>query len=211
MMRRAIPAFAGLIVLSQPASAGVPLFGQVSCAVVRFYVAKYSEATAEKWARSHGASEAEIETARHCLHRAEVQTASLAPKPQVVAPVAEHEGTQHKPDERDPDQGALRVSMAVQSAIPEQDSHEGQSDAAVHDVIRPKDIEDRSSARASLEVKDEPALSNAKTSTLRMRNVGATHRAYTSGASGWFKRLWARLTRGPQLTLAVLHIGAGRR
>jgi hypothetical protein len=84
MMRRAILTFAALIALSQTAMAGVPLFGHVSCAVVRFYVAKYSEVAAEKWARSHGASESEIETARHCLHGTEVQTASLAPKPQVV-------------------------------------------------------------------------------------------------------------------------------
>ena len=55
-MRRAIPAFATLIALSQTATAG-----NVSCAVVRFYVAKYSEAAAVTWARGHGASDAEIE------------------------------------------------------------------------------------------------------------------------------------------------------
>ena len=49
MMRRAILAFAALIALSQSATAGVLLFGHVSCAVVRFYVAKYSEAAAETW------------------------------------------------------------------------------------------------------------------------------------------------------------------
>src|SRR5246127_4862809 len=89
MMRRAIAAFATLIALSQTATAGVPLFGHVSCAVVRFYVAKYSEAAAEKWARGHGAGDAEIETARRCLHgaSANVQTASLAAKSQVPAPV----------------------------------------------------------------------------------------------------------------------------
>jgi hypothetical protein len=32
------------------------------------YVAKYSEPAAEAWARSHGATEAEIERARACLN-----------------------------------------------------------------------------------------------------------------------------------------------
>jgi hypothetical protein len=45
---------------------------RVSCTVVRYYVAKYTVAAAEAWARSKGAAEAEIETARHCL---KVQTA----------------------------------------------------------------------------------------------------------------------------------------
>src|SRR2546421_12949598 len=54
MIRRAIPAFVTLIALSQTATAGVPLFGHVSCGVVRFYVAKYSQAAAEKWARGQG-------------------------------------------------------------------------------------------------------------------------------------------------------------
>ena len=86
MIRRAIPAFVALIALNQTATAGV------SCAVVRFYVAKYSEAAAETWARSHGASDAEIETARRCLHhRANVQIASSAARSQVLAPVTQQE------------------------------------------------------------------------------------------------------------------------
>jgi hypothetical protein len=52
---------------------------RMSCTVVRFYVAKYSEAAAESWARSRGASDAEIETARRCLGSS-VQTASFAGK-----------------------------------------------------------------------------------------------------------------------------------
>jgi hypothetical protein len=43
------------------------LLARASCTVVRYYVAKYTAATAEAWARSNGATEAEIETARHCL------------------------------------------------------------------------------------------------------------------------------------------------
>ena len=53
------------------------LFHRASCSVVRFYVAKYSAEAAESWARSHGATEAEIETARHCLQGAPVQAASV--------------------------------------------------------------------------------------------------------------------------------------
>ena len=51
---------------------------RLSCTVVRFYVAKYSEAAAEAWARSKGATDAEIETARKCLPGSTVQTASFA-------------------------------------------------------------------------------------------------------------------------------------
>ena len=45
---------------------------RVSCPVVRYYVAKYTIAIAETWARSKGATEGEIEAARQCL---KVQTA----------------------------------------------------------------------------------------------------------------------------------------
>jgi hypothetical protein len=38
-----------------------------SCTVVRYYVAKYTVAGAESWARSNGATAAEIEKARRCL------------------------------------------------------------------------------------------------------------------------------------------------
>lgn len=51
------------------------LIRRASCSVVRFYVAKFSAYAAEAWARSHGASEAEIESARHCLRDAPSQTA----------------------------------------------------------------------------------------------------------------------------------------
>jgi hypothetical protein len=46
--------------------------------VVRYYVAKYSASTAEIWARSHGATDAEIEAARHCLKGAPAETAQAA-------------------------------------------------------------------------------------------------------------------------------------
>ena len=50
------------------ASASEGLFHRASCSVVRYYVAKYSASMAEAWARSKGASEAEIEAARRCLN-----------------------------------------------------------------------------------------------------------------------------------------------
>ena len=51
------------------------LVHRASCAVVRFYVAKFSAYAAEAWARSHGATEAEIEAAKRCLKDAPARTA----------------------------------------------------------------------------------------------------------------------------------------
>jgi hypothetical protein len=61
--------FASAIVLGlAPVSASAEgIFHRASCSVVRYYVAKYSASMAEAWARSKGATEAEIEAARHCL------------------------------------------------------------------------------------------------------------------------------------------------
>lgn len=66
-----------LIALGQVATAGEKqgLVHRVSCSVVRYYVAKYSEWAAEAWARSHGATDAEIHAARSCLTGS--QTANL--------------------------------------------------------------------------------------------------------------------------------------
>jgi len=59
---------AALVASSQIAEAAEhSVLRRVSCTVVRFYVAKYSAEMAEAWARSKGASEAEIESARRCL------------------------------------------------------------------------------------------------------------------------------------------------
>jgi hypothetical protein len=52
------------------------LVRRASCTLVRFYVAKYSAEAAEMWARNHGATEAEIEAARRCIHGSPVQAAS---------------------------------------------------------------------------------------------------------------------------------------
>jgi hypothetical protein len=46
------------------------IFHRASCTVVRYYVAKYSASAAEAWARSKGATEAEIEAARRCINAA---------------------------------------------------------------------------------------------------------------------------------------------
>jgi hypothetical protein len=62
--------FAGL---APPAQAGE--IHRISCTLVRLYVAKYSAPAAEAWARNKGATEAEIEAARHCLKDAPMQTA----------------------------------------------------------------------------------------------------------------------------------------
>ena len=200
-MRRAILAFATLIALSQTATAGV------SCAVVRFYVAKYSEAAAETWARGHGASAAEIETARRCLHSTNVQTASWAARSQVLAPVTEQERAQHEPAERDPDQDALHVvPVQGQRADPQQDNHDNEPGVQ----IRPKDIV---AEHVSYAIKD-PVPSDGKTTTLRPRYVGAMHRADSARVTGhvpWLKRLWDHLTRRRQFSVAFLHFRGGRR
>ena len=54
------------------------LLHRASCPVVSYYVEKYGVASTETWARSKGASEAEIETARRCLRGAPVLTAQNA-------------------------------------------------------------------------------------------------------------------------------------
>ena len=77
-MPRAAAAFALLLILGHPATAGAGR--HLSCTVVRFYVAKYSEAAAESYARSRGATDSDIQTARKCLGGSGVQTASFAAK-----------------------------------------------------------------------------------------------------------------------------------
>ncbi|MGH6681687.1 MAG: hypothetical protein ACREDL_22740 [Bradyrhizobium sp.] len=90
MLTRALGALALTIVLSPGAFAGgyyhydhhyghsydhPGIVHRMSCAAVRYYVARYSASTAVMWARSHGASDAEIDAARHCLRGAPAQTA----------------------------------------------------------------------------------------------------------------------------------------
>ena len=212
MIRRAILAFVTFIALSHTATAGVPLFGHVSCGVVRFYVAKYSQAAAEKWARGHGAGDAEIETARRCLHSPNVQTASSAVRSQVLAPATGQERAKHEPPERNSDQDALRVvPMQGQRADPKQDKPNDEPPA--RGFIRPDSMEGRSARYVSHEIKDL-ATSDRKTTKLRPRHAGTTHRAAKTGVTGhfgWLKRVWARLTRPHQFSIAFLHFRDGRR
>lgn len=73
--------FPGLFVLavcmglSPQALAGEGVIRRASCTLVRFYVAKYSASAAEMWARSKGATDAEIEAARRCITSPPAQTA----------------------------------------------------------------------------------------------------------------------------------------
>jgi hypothetical protein len=74
---RAFFVFAAVLVgSSQVAEAAEQsVLRRMSCSVVRFYVAKYSIGAAEAYARSKGATEAEIESARRCLKGSPVLTA----------------------------------------------------------------------------------------------------------------------------------------
>ena len=54
---------------------------RISCPVVRYYVAQYSASAAEQWARSKGASDAEIEAARRCLKPDTTRTAKAPSRP----------------------------------------------------------------------------------------------------------------------------------
>jgi hypothetical protein len=208
MIRRATLAFVTFIALSQTATAGVPLFGHVSCGVVRFYVAKYSQAAAEKWARGHGAGDAEIETARRCLHSPNVQTASSVVRSQVLAPATGQERVKHEPPERNSDQEA---SVQGQRAAPEQDKPNAEPPA--RGFIRRDNMEGRSARYVSHQIKDL-APSDRKSTTLRPRYAGTTHRAARAGVTGhfgWLKRVWARLTRPHRSRIAFLHFRDGQR
>jgi hypothetical protein len=64
--------------LSSEALAERGVMQRMSCAMVRVYVAKYSASAAEMWARSHGATDAQIEAARECLKGTTERTAQAA-------------------------------------------------------------------------------------------------------------------------------------
>jgi hypothetical protein len=83
MKRRLMAVLAICLGLSSGASAGEQsgLLHRASCTLVRFYVAKYSAAAAEQWARSNGATDTEIEAARRCLTPETTRTAKAQTKP----------------------------------------------------------------------------------------------------------------------------------
>jgi hypothetical protein len=62
---------AGMLILamgSELQAAGEPPPGdRISCSEVRYYVEKYTAAVAESYARSQGATDAQINRARRCL------------------------------------------------------------------------------------------------------------------------------------------------
>jgi hypothetical protein len=49
---------------------------RMSCAMVRYYVTLYSAAAAEQYARSKGATDADIEVARRCIKPGNLQAAA---------------------------------------------------------------------------------------------------------------------------------------
>ena len=122
----------------------------------------------------------------------------------MLAPVTGQERAQDKPAERNPDQEA---SVKGQHADPDQDKHNGEPPA--RGFIRPDNTEHRSARYVSHETK-VLASSDRKTTTLRPRHAVTTHRA-RSGHVGWLKRVWARLTRPHQFSIAFLHFRDGRR
>jgi hypothetical protein len=77
MLLRGIGAVALTLSLSPPSEALAErgVMQRMSCAMVRVYVAKYSASAAEMWARSHGATDAQIEAARECLKGTTERTA----------------------------------------------------------------------------------------------------------------------------------------
>ena len=77
MLMRAIAAATLMLSIGSRANAGARhgVTHRMSCSEVRYYVAKYSAATAEMYARSHGATETQIDAARRCLKDQSVQTA----------------------------------------------------------------------------------------------------------------------------------------
>jgi hypothetical protein len=66
-LRLLLSFFAILLALAPVEASAEGILHRASCSVVRYYVAKYSAEMAEAWARSKGATEAEIASARRCL------------------------------------------------------------------------------------------------------------------------------------------------
>ncbi len=64
---RLLPIIAVLFAMTPVEASAEGMLHRMSCSVVRYYVAKYSASMAEAYARSKGATEAEIAAARRCL------------------------------------------------------------------------------------------------------------------------------------------------
>ena len=62
-----VAASIGFMVSASTVGAGEVSVRGASCTLVRYYVAIYSVPAAEAWARSKGATDAEVQTARRCI------------------------------------------------------------------------------------------------------------------------------------------------
>jgi len=79
MVMRAASILVVVLGLSPGAMAGghTGILHRMSCTMVRYYVALYSATAAEQYARGNGATDADIEVARHCIKpEVATQTAS---------------------------------------------------------------------------------------------------------------------------------------
>jgi hypothetical protein len=79
MVMRAASILVVVLGLSPDAMAGghTGILHRISCTMVRYYVALYSATAAEQYARGKGATDADIEVARHCIKpEVATQTAS---------------------------------------------------------------------------------------------------------------------------------------
>jgi hypothetical protein len=80
MIIRAASILVVVLGMSPGAMAGerTGILHRMSCTMVRYCVALYSATAAEQYARSKGATENDIEAARHCLAGGATQTAQAA-------------------------------------------------------------------------------------------------------------------------------------
>jgi hypothetical protein len=79
MIMRAASILVVVLGLSPEAIAGehAGFLHRISCTVVRYYVAFYTASAAEQYARSKGATDADIEAACRCIKPEATQTASV--------------------------------------------------------------------------------------------------------------------------------------
>jgi len=80
MVMRAVSILVRVLALSSEVMAGEHpgTLRRMSCTAVRYYVAPYSASAAEQFARSKGATDADIDAARRCIKASSAQTASVA-------------------------------------------------------------------------------------------------------------------------------------
>jgi hypothetical protein len=138
-----------------------------------------------------------------------VQTASSTMRSQVFAPATMQERAQNEPVETHPNQDALHVA-SVQAHPDDPKSDIDGDKPGLDGSSPPNDIEDRSAAHASHEMKDHP-VSDGKTSTLLRRHAHVHHAGSAAVArhGKWFKRWWDHLAWPRQFRVAFLHVRGG--